>query len=46
MPIGFLVAGLVTYGGDPNPGIALVAVGGIVLLVALAAVVRGIFRSR
>ena len=44
MPIGFLVGGVVTYGGDPNPGIALAAVGGAVLLVAVGAVVRSLFR--
>ena len=46
MPLGFLAGGAVTYGGDPNPGIALVAVGGLVLLVALLAIVRAVFRSR
>ena len=45
MPVGFLVGGVVTYGGDPNPGIALAAVGGVVLLVAVAAIVRSLFRS-
>ena len=45
LPLGFLVGGIVTYGGDPNPGIALAAVGGVVLLVAVAAVARALFRE-
>lgn len=44
LPIGFFVGGTVTYGGDPNPGIALVALGGLMLFVAVATIVRGIFR--
>ena len=45
MPLGFLLGGLVVYGGDPNPGIALAAVGGLVLLIAVGAIVRAVFRS-
>jgi hypothetical protein len=45
LPLGFLAGGLVTYGGDPNPGIALAAVGGVVLLVAVGAVVRDLRRA-
>jgi hypothetical protein len=35
MPAGFLLGGLVTYGGDPGLGILLVPVGGLLLLVAV-----------
>lgn len=45
MPIGFLIGGVVVYGGDPNPGIALVAVGGVVLLVAVWKIASAVFRS-
>jgi hypothetical protein len=45
MPVGFLVGGAVTYGGDPNPGITLAAVGGLVLLVAIGMIVRAIFHG-
>lgn len=45
MPVGFLLGGIITYGGDPNPGIALVAIGGFVLLVAVGSVVRALFGS-
>jgi hypothetical protein len=40
MPAGFLLGGLVTYGGDPSPGVALVAVGGLMLLVAVLSIAR------
>ena len=46
MPLGFLVGGMVTYGGDPNPGIALAAVGGVVLLVAVGLIVKAVFTAR
>ena len=36
LPGGFLLGGIVVYGGDPGPGILLVPVGAILLLVALA----------
>ncbi len=45
LPLGFLLGGVITYGGDPNPGIALAAVGGVALLVAVGAVVRELMRA-
>lgn len=45
MPLGFFLGGLVTYGGDPSPGIALAAVGGLMLFVAVLAIARGVRRE-
>lgn len=42
MPAGFLLGGLVTYGGDPGPGIVLVALGGLMLLAAILSIARGL----
>jgi len=41
MPGGFFLGGVVIYGGDPGPGIALVALGGLLLLVAVLLIARG-----
>lgn len=35
LPLGFLLGGFLTYGGDPGLGIALAAVGGLMLLIAV-----------
>lgn len=37
LPGGFLLGGLVVYGGDPGPGILLVPVGALLLLVGVLA---------
>jgi hypothetical protein len=42
MPAGFLLGGLVPYGGDPGLGIALVPVGGALLLLGVLLTARGI----
>ena len=41
MPAGFFLGGVITYGGDPGPGIALVALGGLLLVVAVWLIARG-----
>ena len=35
MPLGFLSGGLITFGGDPGPGIILVPVGAVLLFVGV-----------
>ncbi len=40
MPLGFLLGGVLNAEGDPSPGIALVPIGGLVLLAALIAAAR------
>ena len=35
MPLGFLLGGFTTYGGDPGIGIVLVALGGLMLFVSV-----------
>ena len=42
MPVGFFVGGWITYGGDPGVGIVLVALGGLMLFVAVLLIVRGV----
>lgn len=42
LPVGFLVAGFRIHGGDPGIGIFLVAVGGLMLLVAVLLAATGI----
>ena len=41
MPFGFLLGGLVVYGGDPGVGIVFVAIGGLMLFVAVLSAARG-----
>lgn len=43
MPMGFLLGGVVIHGGDPGLGIALLPIGAILLAVAVALVVRGVW---
>lgn len=43
MPLGFLLGGVVIHAGDPGLGIALLPVGAILLVVAVALVVRGVW---
>lgn len=45
MPSGFLLGGLVTYGGDPGLGVFLVAPGVLLLLCAVALITRASFRD-
>ncbi len=45
MPAGFLLGGVVTYGGDPGVGIALVALGGLLLLVAVLLIARSFAKA-
>lgn len=42
LPLGFLLGGLVVYGGDPGPGVFLVPVGGLLLLYAIASIARSV----
>lgn len=46
MPTGFLLGGLVTYGGDPGIGVFLVAPGAALLALAVAFVSWSTFRNR
>lgn len=46
LPLGFLLGGLVTYGGDPGLGIFLVAPGAALLALAIALVAWSTFRAR
>ncbi len=46
LPAGFVLGGLVTYGGDPGFGIFLVAPGAAALILAIALIARATFRSR
>jgi hypothetical protein len=40
LPLGFFLAGLVSYGGDPGLGIVFVPIGAILLLSALVSIAR------
>lgn len=46
MPLGFLLGGVLNSEGDPSFGIALVPVGGVVLLVALLLAAHAALRTR
>ena len=46
MPMGFLLGGLVTYGGDPGMGVFLVAPGAGILALAVGLIALGTFRSK
>ena len=46
LPFGFLLGGLVTFGGDPGFGIFLVAPGAVCLVAAISLLVWTVFRSR
>ncbi|HWE52065.1 MAG TPA: hypothetical protein VG273_19890 [Bryobacteraceae bacterium] len=41
LPGGFLIAGFVTYGGDPGIGILVVPIGAVLLLIAICMLARG-----
>ena len=45
LPAGFFAGGFGVQGGDPGPGVALAPLGGVLLLVALAAAWSGVHRS-
>jgi len=42
LPIGFFIGGIVVYGGDPGLGVLLVPIGGVLLLLALFWIARGV----
>ncbi len=42
LPLGFLLGGVVVYGGDPGPGVFLVPVGGLLLLYGVASAARSV----
>jgi hypothetical protein len=42
LPLGFLLGGLVIYGGDPGPGVFLVPVGGLLLLYGVGSTARSV----
>ena len=46
MPTGFLLGGVVTYGGDPGVGVFLLGPGAALLALAVAFVTSATFRSR
>ena len=46
MPLGFLLGGVMNREGDPAFGIALVPVGGVVLLIALVLAARSALQNR
>jgi len=45
LPAGFLLGGVVTYGGDPGPGIALAPVGGVLMVLAVLMLARPIWNA-
>jgi hypothetical protein len=46
VPLGFLLGGVVTYGGDPSPGVFLVPIGAFMLWIAVILVTREVFARR
>jgi hypothetical protein len=46
LPIGFFLGGVVFYSGDPGIGVLLVPVGGVLLLVAIFWIARGVRGGR
>lgn len=46
LPTGFLLGGLVTYGGDPGLGVFLVGPGAALLVLAVALITGATWRSR
>ena len=46
IPLGFLLGGFLTYGGDPGAGIFLVPVGALALWIGVLLVARGVYRQR
>jgi len=46
LPGGFFLGGVAFYSGDPGLGVLLVPIGGVLLLVAVFSIARGISRSR
>lgn len=45
LPGGFLLGGVVVYGGDPGPGIFLLPLGAVALLVAVAIIAKATLRK-
>jgi hypothetical protein len=46
VPFGFLLGGIVTYGGDPSPGVFLVPIGAFMLWIAVVLVAREVLARR
>ena len=46
LPIGFFLGGVVFYSGDPGIGVLLVPIGGVLLLVAIFWIARGVRGAR
>jgi hypothetical protein len=46
LPGGFFLGGVAFYSGDPGLGVLLVPIGGVLLLVAVFSIARGMSRSR
>lgn len=45
LPGGFLLAGFFIWGGDPGLGVFVAPVGGLLFLLAIATIVRGLWRE-
>ncbi len=43
LPAGFLLGGVVVYGGDPNPGVILAPIGALLLAAGGLGIVRSLF---
>lgn len=46
LPAGFLLGGLVVYGGDPNPSVLLAPVGALLVVVGVAGVAWSLLSAR
>ncbi len=46
IPLGFILGGFITYGGDPGVGIFLVPIGATALWIGVFLVARGVHRAR
>ena len=45
MPLGFLLGGVVVYGGDPGPGVVLAPIGGLCLVAGVGLAALGGWRA-
>jgi hypothetical protein len=43
LPGGFLLGGIIVYGGDPNPGVLLSPIGALLLAAGGLGIVRSLF---
>lgn len=46
LPAGFLLGGLIIYGGDPNPSVALSPIGAILLVVGVLSIAWSLLSAR